>query len=93
MAVVVTELVTNAVVHARSRPRLTVDLEGDAVVVHVADDGPGSPVMQSMESIETSGRGLALVDHMAEAWGVEASSSGPGKVVWARVTVQPSLAS
>lgn len=87
MAVVVTELVTNAVIHAGSRPHLTVGVDGDAVVVQVADDGPGRPVLQSVDSVETSGRGLALVDQMAESWGVAPRSGGSGKVVWARVVL------
>ncbi|MDQ6781995.1 MAG: ATP-binding protein [Actinomycetota bacterium] len=85
MAVVVTELVSNAVIHARSRPHLTVGIDGDAVVVQVADDGPGHPVLQTTESVETSGRGLTLVDQMAESWGVTTRPEGTGKVVWARV--------
>lgn len=85
VAVVVTELVSNAVIHARSRPFLTVGLDGPAIVVQVADDGPGQPVLQSVDSVETSGRGLALVDQMAESWGVAPRPDGPGKVVWARV--------
>ncbi|MDQ2728314.1 MAG: ATP-binding protein [Actinomycetota bacterium] len=87
MALVVTELVSNAVIHAGSRPHLTVAFDGDAVVVEVADDGPGRPVLQSVGSVETSGRGLALVDQMAESWGVEARPEGIGKVVWARVVL------
>ncbi len=85
MAVVVTELVSNAVIHGRSRPRLTVGFDGDAVVVQVADDGPGQPLLQSVGSVETSGRGLALVDQMSESWGVAHRPDGAGKVVWARV--------
>lgn len=84
-AVVVTELVSNAIIHARSRPHLTVGFDGVAIVVQVADDGPGRPVLQSVDSVETSGRGLALVDQMAESWGVAPRTEGTGKVVWARV--------
>lgn len=84
-AVVVTELVSNAVIHGRSCPHLTVGFDGAAVVVQVADDGPGRPVLQPLDSVETSGRGLALVDQMAESWGVAARPQGTGKVVWARV--------
>lgn len=87
MAVVVTELVSNAVIHARSRPHLSVGFDGDAVVIQVADDGPGRPVLQSVDSVETSGRGLALVDQMAESWGVAPRPEGNGKVVWARVVL------
>jgi anti-sigma regulatory factor (Ser/Thr protein kinase) len=87
VAVVVTELVTNAVVHGHSRPRLTVRRDHEAVVVQVGDDGPGTPVVQSVDAVETSGRGLALVDQMAESWGVVPRPDGPGKVVWARVAL------
>jgi anti-sigma regulatory factor (Ser/Thr protein kinase) len=90
VAVVVTELVTNAVVHGHSRPHLTVGCDGDAVVVQVADDGPGRPIVQSVDAVETSGRGLVLVDQMAESWGVAPRPDGPGKVVWARVVLDSS---
>ncbi len=85
VALIVTELVTNAVRHAHSQPCLSVTTGADEVIIEVTDDHPGRPVLRAKETNETSGRGLVLVDQMAEAWGVEPRDDGPGKVVWARV--------
>jgi anti-sigma regulatory factor (Ser/Thr protein kinase) len=85
LAVVVTELVTNAVLHGRSSPRLTLRQKGAEVTVEVTDDGPGWPTMHPGPTFETHGRGLAIVDHFAEEWGVNELDDGEGKVVWARV--------
>ena len=97
VALVVTELVANAVVHGHAEPHLWVGWDGQTVDVEVEDDGPGRPVLQSPDPLTPSGRGLALVDRIADAWGVEDSSGsdadGDGrqdeadhhKVVWARI--------
>jgi glucose-6-phosphate-specific signal transduction histidine kinase len=61
VALVVTELVTNAVVHGRARPVLRVAWDGDVVRIEVEDDGPGRPTLRPMSATTTSGRGLALV--------------------------------
>jgi anti-sigma regulatory factor (Ser/Thr protein kinase) len=86
VALVVTELVTNAVLHARSAPILTVAVGPSAIRVEVFDDGPGTPRLRPLgDEPVTSGRGLALVDMVAESWGVAPSGPGgaPGKTVWA----------
>lgn len=89
LAVVVTELVTNAVLHGRSAPRLSLRQKGAEVIVEVTDDGPGRPAMIPGPTIETHGRGLAIVDHFAEEWGVTDLEDSEGKVVWARVRLGP----
>ncbi len=86
VALIVTELVNNAVVHAHSRPRLRVALAEHTMTVEVSDDGPGVPVLQPIDDAPTeSGRGLALVDALASAWGVTPDPAGAGKTVWATV--------
>jgi anti-sigma regulatory factor (Ser/Thr protein kinase) len=83
VALVVTELVINAVVHGRSRPRLRAAMDGELLHVEVHDDGPGWPRLTPLsDAPTTSGRGLALVDHVAQRWGVRQTSGG-GKAVWA----------
>jgi anti-anti-sigma regulatory factor/anti-sigma regulatory factor (Ser/Thr protein kinase) len=82
-AVLVTgELVTNAVVHARSELRLRVELRGDLLHLAVRD---GSPRMLRLVTIPApeaeGGRGLWLVEQLARAWGVNRHPDG-GKVVW-----------
>lgn len=84
---VVSELVTNSVRHARA-PRGHVILTrfaclGGAVRIEVHDANAGEPEMRSASPTEESGRGLALVDLVtAGRWGVS-ERKGPGKMVWA----------
>jgi anti-sigma regulatory factor (Ser/Thr protein kinase) len=77
------EVVTNAVMHARSELDLQVDCLHDGVRVRVHDRGEGVPVRRHVSIDATSGRGLALVDTLASRWGVEPSA--PGKTVWFEV--------
>lgn len=77
----VSELVTNAVVHAGSEAEVAVVLTPDVLRVEVADSGGGTPTKKHAEAWATSGRGMALVDAVSSSWGVE-SRPGGGKIVW-----------
>lgn len=78
------ELVTNAVRHATTALRLDVDLEPvDRVRIAVHDDGPSRldpDAVTRSERRSGGGRGLFIVDAIAESWGVEHGSDG--KTVW-----------
>jgi DNA-binding NarL/FixJ family response regulator len=74
------ELVTNAVHHARSDARVTAAVIGSRVRVSVSDDGPGLPVAGPSTAEAMSGRGLHLVDALSAAWGVDPGD--PGKTIW-----------
>ncbi len=74
------ELVTNAVLHARTRPELTLRLSGDRLWVGVFDGTPISPTRKRYGPDAATGRGLMLVERMAAAWGTSVSEQG--KVVW-----------
>lgn len=74
------ELVTNAVLHADSGIELRLAREADLIRFEVEDHGSGQPKPRSPAPEETSGRGLALVDTLSTAWGIEPVSSG--KAVW-----------
>lgn len=76
----VSELVTNAVVHAYSAPDLTVRLRREVLWVGVADIGAGAPAQRPHQLDALSGRGLRLVDQIASSWGVQPRPVG--KVVW-----------
>lgn len=84
---VVSELVTNAVVHAGSQSALRLVPGGGTLRIEVADDGPAAPDPQLAGDHDEHGRGLLLVSVLSTAWGTEASPSG-GKVVWADLPVQ-----
>lgn len=76
----VSEVVTNAVLHARSAPRLTLTQHGDVVRVEVVDDDPHLPVRVGHGLSAPTGRGLHLLDRLTTAWGADARDGG--KVVW-----------
>lgn len=78
------ELVTNAVLHARSPFNIVVaERATDLVRVEVRDGSPVPPRMHSFSTMSATGRGLRLLEQLAEAWGVE--SGADGKVVWFEV--------
>lgn len=103
---VVSELVTNAVLHAATEVVLEVRLVGAGVRIEVTDWSsrpvvrvPAAPAtsrgllddFDEAEGTESgwewtpaTGRGLTLVDGLADAWGVE-HGAGSAKVVWAEV--------
>ncbi len=82
--VVVTELVTNAFVHAGTRCELRVHLGDRALRLHVTDFGPGMPDPRSADERAEHGRGLLLISALSVGWGVEALPDG-AKVVWAEL--------
>jgi anti-sigma regulatory factor (Ser/Thr protein kinase) len=79
------ELVTNALLYARSAVDLKVVFGPGLVRVAVGDESPLPPVPRSAGAEAESGRGLALVDAISSAWGVEAA--GRGKQVWFEVSL------
>ena len=74
------ELVTNALLHARSAPDLTVRLLDGRLRVSVADDAPAPPTRKHYGTGAATGRGLLLIESMASDWGSDPASNG--KVVW-----------
>jgi signal transduction histidine kinase len=84
-ALIVTELVSNAVGHARFELGVCVQRDGATLWVEVTDDGPGWPELRSGDVHDLSGRGLFLVDQLADTWGVLPIRDPPGKTVWAKV--------
>jgi len=76
------ELVTNAVKYGGDRIILTVRDEPKALWVEVYDSGPRRPQIGTGASQAEGGRGLLLVDSLADDWGTSGSAEGRGKVVW-----------
>lgn len=77
------ELVTNAVVHAKTAMRLDVRANDDGVVVAVEDSGEGVPAVYDANPRDLGGRGLMLVAELSQDWGVEPRSGH--KRVWFRL--------
>lgn len=76
----VSELVTNAVLHARTPPEIIVRLGRDEVRIEVLDGSDRLPRAKGYGVESSTGRGLLLVDRLAAAWGTEVREAG--KVVW-----------
>ncbi|MFJ9816370.1 ATP-binding protein [Streptomyces sp. NPDC101151] len=92
-ALVISELVTNAIVHtASSRVVCELHDHDDTVRIAVRDEGcaPGEPHPSPQRPDEEHGRGLLLVDALCRAWG--AQEHGPGLLVWAELVRQTDAA-
>ena len=82
---VVSELVTNGLLHGRPPIRLRVRHTGAELVIEVRDAAIALPRPARFGSGHPSGRGLAVVSRMASHWGARAEDRG--KVVWASFAV------
>jgi hypothetical protein len=82
-ALVVTELATNALMHARSGPTVRIGASRDTIRIAVEDAAGVLPVGPSPSSLASSGRGLALVAALSQQWGADLLDEG--KVVWAEL--------
>jgi PAS domain-containing protein/anti-sigma regulatory factor (Ser/Thr protein kinase) len=83
---VVSELVTNALVHTQGPVHVDLMLRADRVRVCVSDTSPrapAKPVIVDWES--TGGRGLVLVEAMSESFGSVPVAGG--KQVWSEIVV------
>lgn len=85
LALIVSELVTNAVVHTGSPAVLKLSLacesaERTTLRLEVADGSDRAPVPRCAGEEATGGRGLALVDGLADRWGW--AKEGAGKRIW-----------
>jgi anti-sigma regulatory factor (Ser/Thr protein kinase) len=85
LEMVVSELATNAVVHARTPFEVSLRLR-PTVRVEVTDLNPAVPVLRSVGRDQVGGRGLVVVTACTEDWGYEVKPSG-GKTVWADLGV------
>ncbi|GGV23916.1 hypothetical protein GCM10010495_44480 [Kitasatospora herbaricolor] len=77
------ELLTNALVHGDTAS-VIMELRAGRLLIAVADHSPARVERLPECSERTSGRGLALVEALADAWGVSPFGAG-GKAVWATV--------
>ena len=83
--VIVSELATNAVRHARSPFRVSVSELGGLVCISVKDVGDGHAALPTTAADDhaSDGRGMAIIDALAHRWGYSALEEG--KVVWAQL--------
>lgn len=81
LAVVVSELVTNALRHASPPLHLELQAGDKRVTVAVADGSSSGPVARDADADAEGGRGMSLVEQLAAETGVR--PHGAGKTVWA----------
>jgi anti-sigma regulatory factor (Ser/Thr protein kinase) len=79
---IVSELVTNAVVHGEGRILLSSELDEDRLLIEVVDDGSGfEHVVREVPFDALSGRGLSIVDATSSRWGIHEGTTH----VWAEI--------
>lgn len=76
----VSELVTNTIVHTTSDVRVRVIVRADGLRIEVWDHDVRAPHVRTVEPHATGGRGLGIVDRIADAWGSDPLDGG--KSVW-----------
>jgi anti-sigma regulatory factor (Ser/Thr protein kinase) len=79
--IVASELVANAVLHARTECRLTVQLDARGLTIAVQDYRPGRIRRPPVDATNLRGLGLFVVDRLSRSWGT--SPTADGKKVWA----------
>lgn len=87
--VLVSELATNAVLHARTEFTVEVEAEDERVQILVTDGSGVVPRQRSYGPESTTGRGIGLVDALSTSWGVERAPVG--KTVWFVVPAEGDL--
>ncbi|WP_432536092.1 ATP-binding protein [Kineococcus arenarius] len=88
----VSELVTNALLHARTAFTVAVrEVPGGRVRVEVTDSSPVPVQQRHLGAAATTGRGLHLVAAASTRWGVDPlpAGAGPGKTVWCELREAP----
>lgn len=86
-AALVSELATNAVLHAGTTFVVRLTLEDDRLRLEVKDNSPVAPVVRHYGDESTTGRGMRLVVELSETWGVEPHRKS--KSVWCVLIATP----
>jgi anti-sigma regulatory factor (Ser/Thr protein kinase) len=80
VVLLVSEVVTNAILHGGSGAELRLILSGQTLRAEVRDRSSALPAVKKYSETATTGRGMMIVESLATAWGTE--EDGTGKVVW-----------
>ncbi len=83
VALLVSEVATNALVHGEGRVRVRVKPTEAGLRVEVHDDSPTLPSRRRATPMDEGGRGIALVEALSSGWGAEMTDDG--KTVWFEV--------
>lgn len=89
-SLLLSELLANVTLHARTGCSVVVSATAGLLRIEVEDGSPVLPRIQHFSIDTTTGRGLRLVDRVAQAWGVEQTPGG--KKVWFSMDHDPGAA-
>lgn len=93
---VVSELVTNAIVHGDGQVDLCLSYDGGDLRAEIHDGGSGRPARRPASAEDERGRGLELIDGLIEIYGGERGAAddkdGPGKTVYVVLPLDPGQA-
>ncbi|MYY85922.1 ATP-binding protein, partial [Streptomyces sp. SID335] len=83
---VVSELVTNACLHAEGPDELRLSSDGKVLRIEVSDRGTGQPAPRTPHRAgRPGGHGMFIVQRLCLDWGVVRNPGAAGKTVWAEV--------
>ncbi len=81
VAIVTSELVTNALEHASHPITLAIERDASRLRLEVSDGSAVLPIVRELDRERPNGRGMFIVQHLTTDWGAE-SRPGGGKTVW-----------
>ncbi len=87
-ALAISEVVTNAALHAHTQIEVSIEVWRDRLEVKVVDRNPVQPLQRQYDEQATTGRGMALLAAVTQRCGVS-SRGADGKVVWFTVSDRP----
>lgn len=83
---VVSELVTNACLHADGPEELRIACDAKALRIELSDRGAGRPALRTPHRAgRPGGHGMFIVQRLCLDWGVRSTPGVPGKTVWAQL--------
>src|SRR5437588_6873962 len=91
VTLLVSELATNCIRHARGGFELAVNQTEHQIKVEATDGSRGQPVVRSPGPSDPTGRGLQIIDMLSSDWGVEPRGDD-GKTVWFTVELSSRFA-
>ncbi len=86
VSLMVSELATNAVLHARTEFVVCLEVTDEWLRVEVIDQGSEMPQRQPLPPPTAEhGRGLRIVSGLSDRWGIDGTDDEPGKTVWFQI--------
>jgi len=90
VSLMVSELVSNVVLHAHTPLEVSVRRRDSAIRVSVADESTLIPAIKRYAPDSVTGRGLTMIDSAAERWGIDENADG--KAVWFEMPLRKAVA-